>query len=99
MPNLKPIEKRVAEVNALIAIGKSMNVEVVDNTSTWQSPMVFNQLKYSRGVLYVTYKELDLYNYLKGRGTKWEKKSERYGNADAKEVLTYIARMYRRAIK
>lgn len=99
MPNVKSIEKRVAEVNALISIVNRNGDYVTDTTSTWQSPMKYNQLKYSRGVLYVTYKELDLYSYLKKGAVKWSKKSERYGASDVKYALTHIARMYRKALK
>jgi len=93
------LEKRVAEVNELINEGNTMNVRVVDTSSTWQSPMKYKPVKTSRGVLYVTYEELDLYGYNKGRGIKYVKKSERYGKSDAKYVLNDIAKMYRAAIK
>ena len=92
-------EKRVAEVNELINEANRKNLEVVDTSGTWQSPMRYKPLKTSRGVLYVSYEELDLYDYLKGRGTKYVKKSERYGKDEAKYALNDIAKMYRKAIK
>ena len=99
MANIKAIEKRVEDINAMIAEANRNGISVIDTSSTWQTPMKYNQLKYSRGILYVTYKELDLYAYAKGRGMKWEKRSERYGASDVRYVLTDIARMYRRALK
>lgn len=92
-------EKRVAEVNELINEANRKNLQVTDTSSTWQSPMKYKPLKTSRGVLYVSYEELDLYDYAKGRGKKYVKKSERYGKEDAKFVLSDIAKMYRRALK
>lgn len=93
------LEKKVAEVNELINEANRKNLEVVDTSSTWQSPMRYKPLKTSRGVLYVTYEELDLYKHLKGRGTIYIKNSERYGKEDAKFVLNDIAKMYRKALK
>jgi hypothetical protein len=93
------LEKRVAEVNKLINEGNKQGLEVVDSSSTWQAPMKYKPLKTSRGVLYVTYEKLDLYKYNRGKGTSWEKKSERWGTEDAKYILNDIAKMYRKAIK
>ena len=63
-------EKRVAEVNELINEANRRKIEVTDTSSTWQSPMRYSPLKTSRGVLYVSYEELDLYDYAKGKGKK-----------------------------
>jgi hypothetical protein len=92
-------EKKVAEVNELINEANRRKLEVVDTSSTWQSPMRYNPLKTSRGVLYVSYEELDLYDYAKGRGRKYVKKSERYGKDEAKYALNDIAKMYRKVLK
>jgi hypothetical protein len=92
-------EKRVAEVNDLINEANRQKLEVVDTSGTWQSPMRYKPLKTSRGVLYVSYEELDLYNYLKKRGTNYVKKSERYGKDEAKYALNDIAKMYRKVLK
>jgi hypothetical protein len=92
-------EKRVAEVNELINEANRQKLEVVDTSGTWQSPMRYKPLKTTRGVLYVSYEELDLYDYLKGRGSKYVKKSERYGKDEAKSALSDIARMYRKVLK
>jgi hypothetical protein len=103
--NVPSIEKRVAEVNALIKEGNDKGLEVIDETNTWQAPMKYNPLKYSNGVLYISYKELDLYSYNKGRGTKWENKNYRVGKNEMAirgtaqtQELTQIARMYRKAL-
>lgn len=109
--NIPTIEKRVAEVNAMINEGNEKGLEVVDESTTWQSPMKFNPLKYSNGVLYVSYKQLDLYKYNKGMGTEWKKENYKVGKNDMnttnfnysqgssqKETLSDIARMYRKAL-
>ena len=96
---LSAFEKRVAEVNELINEANRQKLEVVDTSGTWQSPMRYKPLKTTRGVLYVSYEELDLYDYLKGRGSKYVKKSERYGKDEAKSALSDIARMYRKVLK
>ena len=93
------LEKRVAEVNELINEANKQGLEVVDSSSTWQAPMKYKPVKTSRGMIYVSYEKLDLYKYNKGRGTSWEKKSERWGKDDAKDILNQIARMYRKALK
>jgi hypothetical protein len=43
--NVPSIEKRVAEVNALIKEGNDKGLEVIDETNTWQAPKKFNLLK------------------------------------------------------
>jgi hypothetical protein len=93
------LEKRVAQVNELINQANKQGLEVVDASSSWQAPMKYKPIKTSRGMIYVTYEKLDLYKYNKGRGTSWEKISERWGKDDAKDILNDIARMYRKAIK
>ena len=108
--NLPSIEKRVAEVNALIKEGNDKGVEVYDESTTWQSATKYNPIKYSNGVLYVSYMELDLYKYRKsgGRDSQWKKENYRIGknelgvgfsdNSAQRETLTDVARMYRKAI-
>jgi cell division protein FtsB len=106
--NIPTIEKRVAEVNKLIAEGNDKGLEVVDESTTWQSPMKYKPLKYSNGVLYVEYEELDLYKHNRGGGSEWKKEKYRVGKNEMgmglsegsaqKETLTDIARMYRKAI-
>ena len=103
--NVPTIEKRVAEVNALIKEGNEKGVEVIDTSSTWQSPMKYKPFKYYNGVLYEEYEELNLYSYNRGEGTKWETKkykftkSGSFGLDDQKGVLNQVARWYRKAIK
>jgi hypothetical protein len=103
--NVPSIEKRVAEVNALIKEGNDKGLEVVDESTTWQSPMKYKPFKYSNGVLYEEYEELDLYSHNRGEGTKWKTKKYKFtknssfGIDDQKGVLNQVARMYRKAIK
>ena len=107
--NVPSIEKRIAVVNNLIALGNANDLTVVDSTITWEAPMKYNPLKYTNGVLYVSYQELDLYNYLKRGGTKWKKESYKVGKNEMGEsvfkgsaqtdTLTKIANMYRKALR
>jgi DNA-binding transcriptional regulator YhcF (GntR family) len=103
--NVPSIEKKVAEVNELIREGNEKGVEVIDTSTTWQSPMKYKPFKYSNGVLYEEYEELNLYSYNRGEGTKWEtkkfkfKKNSSLGIDDQKDVLNQVARWYRKAIK
>jgi len=96
--NSTTIEKRVNEINDMIRYANANDIEVVDNRSTWQSPMRYNPLLYTKGVLYVSYAELDLYRANRGGSRVYENKVYRVGKNDVKETLTDIARMYRSAI-
>ena len=69
------IQKRVDEVNEMIRFGNSHDIYVVDSTTTWQAPMKYNLLKYTKGVLYVSYEELDLYKYNRGKGKSFKKEN------------------------
>jgi hypothetical protein len=103
--NIPTIAKKVEEVNKLINDGNEKGVEVIDESTTWQSPMKYKPFKYSNGVLYEEYEELDLYSYNRGEGTKWKTKKYKFtknsafGTDDQKGVLNQVARMYRKAIK
>ena len=107
--NITSIEKRVLEVNEMIKKGNELGIKVVDESVTWESPMKYKPLKYSNGVLYIEYQELDLYKYKKGMGTVWKTKKDKltkntsdYGYGDAgyaqKLELSNIAKMYRKAL-
>jgi len=106
--NVSSLEKRVAEVNALIKEGNEKGVEVIDKTTTWEAPMKYNPIKYTNGVLYISYKELDLYKNNKGMGREWKNESYKIGKHEMGEnsfrgsaqtdALSHIARMYRSAI-
>jgi hypothetical protein len=110
--NITLIEKRVAEVNEMIKKGNELGIEVIDESGTWQAPMKYKPLKYSNGVLYIEYEELDLYKHNKGQGSFWETnklkvlKSERgislfsdgVGSGQ-REALSDIAKMYRKGLK
>jgi hypothetical protein len=101
--NVPSIERRVAEVNAMIEDANKKGLEVVDEGQTWQAPMKYNPIKYTRGILYFSYEQLDLYKYNKGYGTVWEKKNNRLGRNEImysqSQALSEIARMYRKALK
>jgi hypothetical protein len=98
--NVPTIEKRVAEVNALIERANKLNLSVVDTSGTWQAPMKYKPFKYSNGTLYEEYQELDLYKYNKGRGEAWETKKGKVlkSNMEFDSPLNDVARMYRKAI-
>jgi len=108
--NISSIDKRVAEVNAMIKEANEKNIQVVDTSVTWQAPMKYEPLVYKNGILYIKYEELDLYRNNRGQGRFWEKKSDKIGkhNTDygvgekegyaQKKALTDIARMYRTAL-
>lgn len=107
--NVPSIEKRIAVVNNLIALGNANNLNVFDTSNSWEAPMKYNPLKYTNGVLYVSYQELDLYLYLKRGGTKYKKESYKVGKNEMGEnvfkgsaqtdTLTKIANMYRKALR
>ena len=107
--NVSSIEKRIKEVNNLIQLGNDNNLEVVDSTITWEAPMKYNPIKYTNGVLYISYQELDLYSYLKRGTSQWKKENYKIGKNEMGEnifkgsaqtdALSHIARMYRKALK
>jgi hypothetical protein len=87
----------------MIQDANEKGLEVVDESTTWQSPMKYNPIKYTRGVLYISYFQLDLYKYNKGLGVVWEKKNDIVGRNvimySQSQALSDIARMYRKALK
>jgi hypothetical protein len=85
------IKNKVIEVNNLINEAKSLDAYVTDPSSTWESQYDFKPYKYSRGVLFESYRMND------GRG--WTKRSERYSTFDAMIVLNQVARFLRSAIR
>jgi hypothetical protein len=100
----KVMESRVNEVNELIERGNEKGIEVTDKSGTWQSPMKYKPFKYSNGVLYENYEELDLYLYSKKGERKWILVKTPYtksgdGIDTQKAILTNVARMYRNALK
>jgi hypothetical protein len=109
--SIKSLEKRVAEVNELIKRGNELGIEVVDEGNTWQAPMKYKPLKYTNGVLYISYEVMDLYKYNREYVQDWEKKSYKIGKYESswghqgeegsaqREALTEIARMYRKPLK
>lgn len=107
--NVSSIEKRVKDVNNLIQLGNDNELEVVDSTTTWEAPMKYNPIKYTNGVLYISYQELDLYSYLKRGTSQWKKENYKIGKNEMGEnifkgsaqtdALSHIARMYRKALR
>ena len=98
-PRKSAIEKRVDEVNELIKEANRKGIRVIDRSSSWQAPMIYEPLKYSRKRLYVKYKKMDLYKYAQKGVITWMKRTESWGQDDIRDILNQIARMYRSAIK
>jgi hypothetical protein len=99
--NVSSIEKKVAEVNRLIELANEKGISVVDSSSTWQSPMKYKPIRYSNGVLYVEYDELDLYKYNRTGVSNWVTKKDKVLKRDMQfdNPLNDIAKMYRKALK
>jgi len=106
--NVPAIERRVEEINDMIRFAKLHKLEVVDKSGSWQAPMKYELLKYSKGILYVTFETLDLYKYNREGKRSYKKESYKVGRKDTsyyykenesiKVSLTDIARMYRARI-
>ena len=99
--NVPRIAKKVAEVNALIEKGNELGVEVVDSSTTWQSPMKYKPIKYVNGILYIEYEELDLYLNNRSGIRQWKLKKDKVlkRNMEFDNPLNDIAKMYRKAIR
>jgi hypothetical protein len=100
--NVPAIENRVAEINKFIARANRHGLRVVDESTTWQSPMAYWPIIYNNGTLYVEYEELDLYKHNKGLGSHWETKKDTIKKADIeeqKQTLNTISRLYKKALK
>ena len=83
----------------MINEANSKGIMVVDPSTTWQSAMMYKPIKFSRGVLFVSRQVEDLYKKVKTGKSVFTKQSERIPSQDAKAELTYIARMYRTALR
>jgi hypothetical protein len=99
--NVSSIEKKVNELNRLIELANEKGISVVDSSSTWQSPMKYKPIRYSNGVLYVEYQELDLYKYNRTGVSNWVTKKDKVlkRNMQFDNPLNEIAKMYRKALK
>lgn len=99
--NVSSIEKKVQEVNRLIELANEKGISVVDSSSTWQSPMKYKPIRYSNGVLYVEYDELDLYKYNRTGESNWVTQKDKVLKRDMQfdNPLNAIAKMYRKALK
>ena len=76
--DLKKVDKWVKDVNKIIASAVDKDgdpVEVIDSTSTWEAPMVYEPIEFKDNVLKIKYKEM-------GNGYKWEKKEETFDMND-----------------
>ena len=89
--NVPRIEKQVKTINELIKKVKSLNGYVIDKTSTFESPEMYEPLKYSNGVLYETIKDY--------RGNVQKYKYLKDDLALGGSPLANISRMHRRALK
>ena len=98
-PRKSAMEKKVEAVNEMIKEANKKGIYVVDTSSTWEAPMMYEPLKYSRKQLFVKYKQLDLYRWNRGGGEKWNSRTERWGGDDVKDIVNYVAKMYRKALK
>jgi hypothetical protein len=99
--NVSSIEKKVQEVNRLIELGNKNDISVVDSRSTWEAPMKYKPIRYSNGVLYIEYQQLDLYKYNKKGISNWVTKKDKVLKRDMQfdNPLNDIAKMYRKALK
>lgn len=99
--NVSSIDKKVKEINNLIELANTNNISVVDTSGTWQSPMKYKPIKYSNGVLYIEYDELDLYSQNKKGTSDWKTVKEKVLKRDMEfdNPLNNIAKMYRKALK
>jgi len=93
----------INKVNDLINLANELELEVIDTTSTWQTPIIYEPIKFDRGGYIIKYKELDLYRSLttKGKLSKWKNCKDRVSanDPDWKGTLNYIAGMYKKVIK
>lgn len=99
--NVSSIEKRVEEVNKLIELANANDISVIDSSVTWESPMKYKPVRYSNGVLYVEYQELDLYKYNRTGESNWVTKKDKVlkRNMEFDNQLNDIAKMYRKALR
>jgi hypothetical protein len=102
------IKKRVSEINELISKAIDTDgekIEVLDPTSTWEEPMVYEPITFENNVLTISY--LEPYNRNKGMNTDTvdlnvyleDIDENHFMLEDAKGDLAYVKRMYNRAIK
>ena len=100
----KKIQKKVDEINKLIALAnlpEDTDVEnsydgkvmVVDTSSTWEEPAIYEPIIFKNGVLYIEY--FEPYS----NRTKKEKILKRDLEYDGYGTLLDIAKMYKKALK
>lgn len=100
----KKIQKKVDEINKLIALAnlpEDADVEnsydgkvmVVDTSSTWEEPAIYEPIVFRNGVLYIEY--FEPYS----NRTKKEKILKRDLEYDGYGTLLDIAKMYKKALK
>lgn len=91
------IQRLVDSINTLIKSAKDSDgdpIEVVDSSSTWEEPMVYEPIIYSNGALKITYTE-------PRRGSKKSVDVIKKSNMefDGIPILKSILKMYKKAIK
>lgn len=92
------IERKVAEVNSLIKEAfdnENDPLYVFDPTSTWESPMIYKEVIYRNGRLYIEYYE----PHSSFSQIQKEVINKSNMEMDGYPTLLYIAKMYRKAIK
>ena len=92
------IERKVAEVNSLIREAfdnQNDPLYVYDPTSTWESPMIYKEVIYKNGRLYIEYYE----PYSSFDKIQKEVINKSNMEEDGYPTLLYIAKMYRKAIR
>ena len=101
--NEPKVQRKVDELNRLIKLANENDIEITDNTSTWEAPMRYKPIKYTNGTLYLEWEELDLYKANRGEGRKYEKKTDKVLKSDMEldgiPTLNFLARRYRNALK
>lgn len=93
----KGIEKKVAEINAMIAKAFDIDgdpLDVIDKSGTWQEPMVYKPIVYKNGKLYIEYTE----PYSPGKVNK-EVITKANMELDGIPTLNNISKMYKAALK
>ena len=92
------IERKVAEVNSLIREAfdnENDPLYVYDPTSTWESPMIYKEVIYRNGRLYIEYYE----PHSSFSQIQKEVINKSNMEEDGYPTLLYIAKMYRKAIR
>ncbi len=94
--NVKSVEKKVNEVNRLIALAVDTEgdpIGVIDTSGTWLAEMYFKPFKYANGVLYTEFSQQGEREVTKHKTLK------KHMELDGIPYLNDVAKMYRKALK